>query len=276
MIFVPIFADTWGSTFPKGSSLLKSLMICTAVLFFDGIAIFAFYAKLNPRLAGLLTCFLVLITGLLTWLLSRFSTEGYLKPTRPYAFSLFIFVLIGFSVLVLYILYAMFGQTIELTQGLGLLTALFAVITGLVGTYFGVKASSDASEGAQELAQSPGGNTTPPTISSVSPPNGAVDVDGNTDVTATFSTNMNPATITPDTLRLESLREANPILVPGAVRYDPPIRMATLTPNAKPLQPGLYQGTVTTDVRDQMGRALAQPYTWQFLLRSGASRRNTL
>jgi hypothetical protein len=149
-------------------------------------------------------------------------------------------------------------------QVLAAFASLFGVIGTLVGTYFGVKASSDARQGAQELAQSPGGNTTPPTVSSVSPPNGAVDVDGNTDVTVTFSTNMNPATITPNTFRLESLVEANPIQVAGTVRYDPQRRMATFTPNAKPLQPGVYQCTVTTTVRDQMGRALAQPYIWQF------------
>jgi hypothetical protein len=33
------------------------------------------------------------------------------------------------------------------TQALGFLTALFGAITGLVGTYFGVKTSSDAREG---------------------------------------------------------------------------------------------------------------------------------
>lgn len=139
--------------------------------------------------------------------------------------------------------------------------AAFASLFGVIGTYFGVKASSDARLGAEGLAHGYGENTTPPTVSSVSPPNGTVDVDGNTDVTATFSINVNPATITPDTFRLESLAEANPIQVAGTVRYDPQIRMATFTPNAKPLQPGIYQGTVTMNVRGQMGRALAQPYT---------------
>ncbi len=149
-------------------------------------------------------------------------------------------------------------------QVLAAFASLFGVIGTLVGTYFGVKASSDARLGAEGLAHGHGENTTPPTVSSVSPPNGTVDVDGNTDVTATFSTSLNPATITPDTFRLESLVGANPIQVAGTVRYDPQIRMATFAPNAKPLQPGIYQGTVTTDVRGQMGRALAQPYTWQF------------
>ena len=38
------------------------------------------------------------------------------------------------------------------TQVLAILSALFGTIVGLVGTYFGVKASSDAREGAQKQA----------------------------------------------------------------------------------------------------------------------------
>jgi type IV secretory pathway VirB6-like protein len=38
------------------------------------------------------------------------------------------------------------------TQVLAILSALFGTIVGLVGTYFGVKASSDAREGAQDQA----------------------------------------------------------------------------------------------------------------------------
>lgn len=39
------------------------------------------------------------------------------------------------------------------TQVIALLSALFGTIVGLVGTYFGVKSSSDASRGAQDLAK---------------------------------------------------------------------------------------------------------------------------
>ena len=38
------------------------------------------------------------------------------------------------------------------TQVLAILSALFGTIVGLVGTYFGIKASSDATEGAQAQA----------------------------------------------------------------------------------------------------------------------------
>jgi len=268
MIFVPTFAGTWVETFPKASSLLEGLMVSTAVFFFDGIVIFAFYAKLNTRLAGLLTFVLLLVTGLLTLLLSHFST-GYLRPKRPYALSLIIFVLIVFSGLVLYGLYAVFGQTIDLTQGLGVLTALFAVITGLVGTYFGVKASSDATEAAQKLAA---GGTTLPIVSTVNPPDGGQAIAPRPPVTATFSKAMALSTITRDTFRLvplgEPLGEVSRPLVQGApvqssVTYDPPSMAATLNPLVD-LGPGLYRATITTGVKDMEGNALASEHTWQF------------
>jgi hypothetical protein len=45
------------------------------------------------------------------------------------------------------------GVFADPTQVIALLTALFGTIVGLVGTYFGVKSSSDASQKAQELAR---------------------------------------------------------------------------------------------------------------------------
>jgi hypothetical protein len=65
--------------------------------------------------------------------------------------------LLGFLIVLLFL-----GRFTDTAQGLGFLTALFGVITGLVGTYFGVKQSSDAREGAEQLAL---GANTAPTIS---------------------------------------------------------------------------------------------------------------
>ena len=45
------------------------------------------------------------------------------------------------------------GVFADPTQVIALLTALFGTIVGLVGTYFGVKSSGDASQKAQELAR---------------------------------------------------------------------------------------------------------------------------
>jgi hypothetical protein len=70
------------------------------------------------------------------------------------------------------------------TQALGLLTALFGAITGLVGTYFGVKQSADARAGAEKLASLPGGpGTTAPTIT-IDPPTATLDTNQPHEVTA--------------------------------------------------------------------------------------------
>jgi hypothetical protein len=65
-------------------------------------------------------------------------------------------VLIGFLVTFPLIISGVFNDP---TQVLALMTALFGTVAGLVGTYFGVKASSDARQGLQEQVRQtlPGG-----------------------------------------------------------------------------------------------------------------------
>jgi len=48
------------------------------------------------------------------------------------------------------------------TQVLAILSALFGTLVGLVGTYFGVKTSSDAREGAQDLVRQSQAQQPPP------------------------------------------------------------------------------------------------------------------
>jgi hypothetical protein len=170
-------------------------------------------------------------------------------------------VFFGFIVMLL------FADTFtnDVATALGFLTALFGAITGLVGTYFGIKSSSDAREGAQRLATNPAGGTTPPTVISTSPVDGARAVPSDTHPTATFSKDMDSATITPDTFTLlvqDSSAQVQPAT--GGVVYDSPTRTATFTP-AKPLESGrTYAATITTAVRDLAGNTLAQDYTWRF------------
>jgi Bacterial Ig-like domain len=171
-------------------------------------------------------------------------------------------VFFGFIVMLL------FADTFtnNIATALGFLTALFGAITGLVGTYFGVKSSSDAREGAQRLAASPAGDTTPPDVTSTSPVDGAVEVRPDIHPTATFSKDMDSATINPDTFKLldqASSAQVQPRAT-GDVVYDPPTRTATFTP-ANPLGSGkTYAATITAAVRDQAGNTLARDYTWHF------------
>ncbi len=95
-------------------------------------------------------------------------------------------VIIGFLVALLFL-----DRFTDGTQALGFLTALFGVITGLVGTYFGIKASSDAASsdarsGAESVAREAGSATTPPTIT-IEPTTATLDVHAEHTVTATVT-----------------------------------------------------------------------------------------
>jgi hypothetical protein len=91
--------------------------------------------------------------------------------------------LIGFIVILLVV--DLFGDK---AKALGFLVALFGVITGLVGTYFGVKQSSDAAEGAKDTVEKVAGDrgNTTPTIT-IDPPTATVNVGRPHEVTATVT-----------------------------------------------------------------------------------------
>ena len=168
------------------------------------------------------------------------------------------------AVLVAFLIAMLFTTELfrDATQVLAILTALFGVIGTLVGTYFGVKAGSDAAEGARNLA-SGAIATTQPTVLSVEPPPGASGVDPNTEVTATFSTDMNPDTLTKLTFTLSERDTGNP--VPDTeVTYEPLTKRATLSLGAALIANTAYRATITTDVRNQAGNALPAAFTWDF------------
>jgi Bacterial Ig-like domain len=149
------------------------------------------------------------------------------------------------------------------TQVLALLSALFGTIVGLVGTYFGIKTSSDARQDAQTLAKDAlASDTTPPTVSSVSPLPNATGVPPDARVTATFSKDMDPATITTNTFKL--VEEATHTPVAGSIVYDSPTKGATFRPRKDLANNTTYQVTITTDVKDKVGNTMAQEDTWKF------------
>src|ERR1035441_5763433 len=93
----------------------------------------------------------------------------------------------------------------------------------------------------------------PPTVISVTPPNGATSVCPSTVVTATFSQPMNPATINTTTFTLTG---PGTTPVTGVVTYA--ASTATFIPSS-PLALGtLYIATITTGAQDLAGYALAR------------------
>ena len=111
-----------------------------------------------------------------------------------------------------------------------------------------------------------GPDTTPPTVTSVTPASGATAVSTTTSATATFNEGMDATTINTSTFELRN--PAN-TLVSGTVTYDSATRTATLTPAAALANNTIYTATVkggATDprVKDLAGNALAANFSWSF------------
>jgi ABC-type transport system involved in multi-copper enzyme maturation permease subunit len=95
--------------------------------------------------AGLFVLGLLILLGMFIW-----------KVDEPMKYGNFFVVALGITTALMGFLVAfpllISGVFKDPTQVLAILSALFGAIVGLVGTFFGVKASSDAGERAQEKA----------------------------------------------------------------------------------------------------------------------------
>jgi len=159
-------------------------------------------------------------------------------------------IIIGYLSLLLFL-----NQFEDGAQVLGYFAALTGATVGLVGTYFGVKTSSDTVE---VLGRN---GTVPLTVTAVTPHENAPTVAPNTPVTAQFSRAVDPTSISPNTFQVLSFPGRGP--VEGNRVPDAQNTRVTFT-QANPLAPGDYQATITTGVRDQSGNQLAAEKTWTF------------
>jgi hypothetical protein len=100
---------------------------------------------------------------------------------------------------------------------------------------------------------------TPPTVTSVAPPNNAIGACSNTIVTATFNEAMNPATINGTTFTVSG---PGPAAVTGTVTYDASSETAIFTPSSTLALNTAYTGTITTGAKDSFGNALANNFIW--------------
>ncbi|MGB8474453.1 MAG: ice-binding family protein [Candidatus Acidiferrum sp.] len=114
-------------------------------------------------------------------------------------------------------------------------------------------------------ASNPGGQFTPPTVLTVTPPDGNVDVCPNANpviITAIFSKAMNPATINTTTFTLTGPGGTS---VAGAVTYVVSTNTATFTPSTPPLSAStVFTATITTGATDMFGNSLAANFVWTF------------
>ena len=109
-------------------------------------------------------------------------------------------------------------------------------------------------------------DTTPPTVTSTSPVNGATGVSQGATVNATFSEAMDPTTINSATF---VLRDSGNTVVPAAIAYTASTHTAVLTPTSSLAASTTYTATLTTGLKDLSGNALAANYTWSFTTAAG-------
>jgi Big-like domain-containing protein len=109
-----------------------------------------------------------------------------------------------------------------------------------------------------------GTDVTPPTVTLISPANGATDVSSGTSVTATFGEAIDPATLTTSTFVLRN--PANGV-VPATISYNAVTGVAMLTLSAALASSTTYTTTVTggsAGVKDAAGNPLASSVVWSF------------
>jgi hypothetical protein len=108
-------------------------------------------------------------------------------------------------------------------------------------------------------------NLLPPTISSTNPANGDTAVPFNRKITATFSTAMSGASITPVGVFTLKIGAAN---VAGTVTYDATNNTATFTPASALLASTIYTAAISASATDTLGNPLSNagtaPNPWTF------------
>ena len=102
-----------------------------------------------------------------------------------------------------------------------------------------------------------------PRVTLVSPLNNATGVTLNRNITATFSKEMTPATVTAaGTFTVAKVSDGLPIA--GTVTYVAAGSTATFNPTSNLAADTLYTATISVAAKDLAGTPLAAPYTWTF------------
>jgi hypothetical protein len=167
-----------------------------------------------------------------------------------------------------------YGSTTTLQSGLTLphSVALTGLNPSTSGTLYNYRVRS--ADGAGNLTVSTNQtfttapDTTPPTVSATTPANGATGVARSVSPTATFSENMNPATLTTGTVTIVVNGSTTPL--PAVVTYNATSRIVTLNPNSQLAAVTNYVVRVkggATGAKDAAGNALATDRVWTFTTR---------
>ncbi len=100
-----------------------------------------------------------------------------------------------------------------------------------------------------------------PTVTATAPSPGATGVPVNVSPTATFSREIDAATVGASSV---TIRATNGPVLAAAVSYDAANERVTINPNADLTNNRLYEVTISPAVTSSEGAPLAAPYTWSF------------
>jgi hypothetical protein len=156
------------------------------------------------------------------------------------------------------------GNQVRFTPAADLEPGMDYTVT-IVGQAPGVKDTDGLSMAADKVWSFRISNR--PAVIAVSPPAGAIGVAMGANITATFSKDIDGATIEGDLVVPSpsfTVRDSAGTVVPGTVEYDSLTFTATFNPE-QPLSYSGYTVTITTAVQDPDGIAMAAPgKTWSF------------
>jgi hypothetical protein len=136
---------------------------------------------------------------------------------------------------------------------------------GIISTSAGPAPEFPATWDLIEVTSGPPADATSPTITDVSPRDGATDVAPSATAMATFSEAMDATTLTATTFTL--IKQGTTTPVPAAVTYDGATKTAILDPTADLDAGGNYGVTVkggSNGAKDVAGNPLATDKTWSF------------
>ena len=105
-------------------------------------------------------------------------------------------------------------------------------------------------------------DTTGPEVIATNPKDKATNIPPGTEITASFSEAVDPATVAGETFTL--VTEATGKAVAAKVTYDPAARKARLRPDKGLLPFVTYKATVTAGVKDMVGNPMLKDYEWSF------------
>ena len=156
------------------------------------------------------------------------------------------------------------GSQITLTPSASLTstTTYTATITGGASGVKDISGNALVNNYSWSFTTAASGDIIPPTVSSVSPVNGATAINIYTTVTANFSEAINASTVTGSTFQL---RDAGSNLVSATVSTSS--NQITLTPTAPLTISTTYTVTIVggaSGVKDLVGNALVNNYSWSF------------